>query len=554
MIKNIQKLFSYFSKNTRYIVLILLIISALVRIWNLAENPSGLTPDEAALGYNAYSILNTGKDEHGQEFPLVFKSFGDYKPGLYVYLDIPFVVFFGLNEITVRLPSTIAGIFSVFLIYLIGEKMFGKGVALSASAVAAFNPYLIYFGRGAWEANVALTFTLTGIYFFLKAVEKEKYLYISVAFFALTLLTYQGAKISTGIVALLLIIVHFNTVRKFKFRTLIISFLIGLLLAFPIIISLFNGQTQRLAIFSVFSYPRPESEKSFYEGTLFQLFHSDTLNYLRMIMSRWFNFYSGQFLFFVGDAAHPAHTPPYQGVLLLSDLFLLPWGFIMLFKSRHRASIIFLLLWFLLAPFSAAISRDQTNAVRSLNASVPLILITAMGLNALTTYIGQVRHKLLISIPFAMFYLFSLLYFLDAYFVHFPVHNAKFTYYGYKEAVNLVNNYKYSFERVVFEQSFAQPYIYFLFHSRYDPASWQVQSNLVESEYKGDVGYEEKLDNIFFERLDWSKLSSSTNTLIVASPNSIPPEVKRDNVNFEILETISYPGSTDNAFIILRTI
>ena len=81
----------------------------------LAKTP--LLWDEAALGYNAYSISQTLRDEYGQFMPLIFKSFGDYKPGLYVYLAVPFVTIFGLNEISVRLPSIILGALSPILLF-----------------------------------------------------------------------------------------------------------------------------------------------------------------------------------------------------------------------------------------------------------------------------------------------------------------------------------------------------------------------------------------------------------------------------------------------------
>src|SRR3989344_3677076 len=101
------------------ILLIILLIAAFLRLWKLGSIPPGLTADEASLGYNAYSIINSGRDFWGETFPIIFKSFGDYTPGLYVYLSIPFIAIFGLNEISVRLLSAISGILTVYLFYLI---------------------------------------------------------------------------------------------------------------------------------------------------------------------------------------------------------------------------------------------------------------------------------------------------------------------------------------------------------------------------------------------------------------------------------------------------
>src|SRR5258708_39046069 len=97
------------------IIFLILFVALALRTYKIDINPPGLTPDEASLGYNAYSILKTGRDEYGTILPVIFKSFGDYKPGLYVYLAVPAVATFGLNETAVRLPRVIAGVFTVYL-------------------------------------------------------------------------------------------------------------------------------------------------------------------------------------------------------------------------------------------------------------------------------------------------------------------------------------------------------------------------------------------------------------------------------------------------------
>src|SRR3990167_8570139 len=153
-----------------WILIAVLVVAALVRLWNLGINPPHLTPDEASLGYNAYSILKTGKDEFGKTLPIVFKSFGDFKPGFYVYLTVPSVAVFGLTEFATRFPSAFAGVLSVLLIFLIIKELFPerKYLPILGAFVSALNPWLVFFSRGAWEVNLSLTLTLIGIFFFLK--------------------------------------------------------------------------------------------------------------------------------------------------------------------------------------------------------------------------------------------------------------------------------------------------------------------------------------------------------------------------------------------------
>src|SRR5260221_9154250 len=99
-----------------YIFFLLLIVGLAftLRFYNVSDNPPALSWDEVSIGYNAYSILKTGKDEHGRFLPLdTFIAYGDYKPPLAIYLTVPFVAVFGLNELSVRLPSVLFGTMTV---------------------------------------------------------------------------------------------------------------------------------------------------------------------------------------------------------------------------------------------------------------------------------------------------------------------------------------------------------------------------------------------------------------------------------------------------------
>lgn len=542
-----------------WILVAVIVLAAVLRLWHLGSIPPGLTPDEAALGYNAYSILKTGKDEFGTKLPIIFKSFGDYKPGLYVYLDTQFIAIFGLNEVSTRLPSALAGILSVILIYLIVKSLFPSKdkLPLLAAFVAASNPWLIYFARGAWEANVSLTLTLAGIYFFLRSLEKSKFLLLSAVAFVLTLLTYQGAKLSTALVVLILLIVFWKGLWKIQKKFLAGSAILGIIISLPIILSLFRGQTQRLTIFSIFSYHRPiEAVQSLLNeggekiGSFnYYFFHSETINYFLAISGRWFNNFSGRFLFFEGDWANPVSTAPYQGVLLLTDLVLLPLGLFYVFKKRLDKGSVFIILWMVLAPFSAALSRDDITAVRDLNLAVPLIVIAAFGLSVFTEWLERRMTKRLVILIIFIFYFLPFAYFLDAYFVHVPSHNSNFWRYGYKQAVEFVIPLESKYKNIVFEQSFNQPYIYFLFFGPKDPAKYQSQEKLVNSQYIGDVGFEEKIDNINFQRIDWQALKKQAETLIIASPTSLPPDYTNDA---KLLKKIKYLNNRDIAFDIVE--
>src|SRR3972149_7127291 len=147
------------NKTTVQIVAVILLAAAL-RFFALGANPPSPYWEEAALGYDAYSILKTGKDFHGNSWPLVaFESFGDYKPSLYFYAAVPSIAVFGLNTFAVRFPSAFFGSLTVFLVFLLLKSMLPKklsAVAPLAALFLAISPWHILVSRVGFETNLGL--------------------------------------------------------------------------------------------------------------------------------------------------------------------------------------------------------------------------------------------------------------------------------------------------------------------------------------------------------------------------------------------------------------
>jgi len=133
--------------------------------------PAGLNRDEAALGYNAYSLLKTGKDEWGKSWPISIASFGDQKLPGYIYTLIPFVAVFGLETWVVRLPSLIAGLTVIVGMGLIASKLaklakYSQKFQLIGSWIVmiliAISPWNMHFSRVAYETHLAMAFFVAG--------------------------------------------------------------------------------------------------------------------------------------------------------------------------------------------------------------------------------------------------------------------------------------------------------------------------------------------------------------------------------------------------------
>jgi 4-amino-4-deoxy-L-arabinose transferase-like glycosyltransferase len=552
-------------------LLLILLVSIFLRFYRLSQNPPSLTPDEAALGYNAYSLLSFGTDEYGTRFPLIFKSFGDYKPGLYIYFTIPFVALFGLNEMSVRFASAVSGVLTTFLVYKIvfllvnmsshksKEELSGRAVLISllSSMSIAVSPWLVHFSRGAWEANLSLTLTLFGVYFFLLSLAKPSLLILSSIFFSSTVLAYQGAKLSTPIVIFVLLVVFWKKIRfaKFGLSNLIISTAAFILITYPVVVSVFNGNVGRLEVFSVFSYPRQQEYLSnFLEkagekfGDLnYYLFHTESLNFFRGIAGRWFNHFSGRFLFFEGDYQNFRHSLPNHGMLQIFDIILLPFGifYLIRFGAREDRLTKFIIFWLVLSPLPAVLSRDQVHAVRGLNMSIPLALLEAYGIYGLVSVVEKFKFRYFGFSAIFLLWIASFAYFVDSYFVHLPTHNAKYWYFGYKDVVKKVLSVCGDYDSILFKQSYDQPYIYFLFYgaSFANDCKTIFDKNNIRLVVDGpDVGLVESLGKIRFEEFSYPPPTTGGKDMIIGDPVSIPESFSRED--FNLIEEVKYPDGS----------
>lgn len=528
----------------------IILIGFILRFYRLGDFPKSLNWDETALGYNTYSILKTARDEYGQIFPLVFKSFGDWKPGFYVYLAVPSVALFGLSEMAVRLPSALFGALAIFVIYKLSSLLFNKSIGLSSSLILAFSPWHIAFSRSAWEANIALFLILLGVFLFLKSLKEGRYLAFSFLVFGLTFLTYQGAKVFTPLILVILFIIYYQVLKRLNKKILFLSLLLILIFGMFIFIGMFGQTGGRAKVMSVFSYPRSEKEiseitkqddkdeKSF----IFQAFHSESLHFARGITWRYFNHFSPRYLFFEGDWSNKRQGVPYNGVLYLMDIVLLLAGVYYLSNRKENRTKLLIFLWLFIAPIPAAITRDSISAVRSLNMVTPLIIILSLGFYQFTKLsqenINKNFGKFLMAV-FIIAYGTNVIYFLDQYFVHAPINNSPTSQYGYRELIGYINSLNKKYEKIIFTQKYGQPYIYWLFYNNYEPKLYQKQAKLTESSV-GDVGFVERIDNVEFREINLSIDRNSNNALLVGDEFSFPLNEINSNNSLKILKDFNF--------------
>lgn len=529
---------------TRRLLIFILILglSILLRTYHLSDRPLGFTWDEASIGFNAYSLLHTGHDEYGQLAPPVFKSFGDYKPGLYIYQTIPFVTVLGLSEFSTRLASVVSGVILVLLVYLLAfttkrtyfPRSFGSYFPEISALLIAVNPWAIQFSRGAWEANSALALTLLAVLLY----TRNKFS-LSLLFFGLTLWTYQGAKLMTPFLIFILFIVNKSRTR---WQQLVLPGFIFALIIIPILVNL-PSQSGRLKVYSVFNYQRQggtinailAQDHTQTKNLSFYLFHTEFLDQLRGIIQRYLNHFSPRFLFFDGNWSTYRETIPYSGYLLLPELVLILFGLYVVIKHPSPISKL-ILFWLVVAPIPSALSRDIVSGVRSLPLLVPLTFLSSLGL----TFIFR---RLVTNIILITLLGFFVVRFIDLYYIHAPFVTASDWLSPYKMAWQIIPQVEGQYDQVIFTQKLGQPYIFALFYLHANPRLIQNQTKLVESK-NGDVGQITQLGKYQFRNLYWPNDRYLKRTLFVGDANELPEGDLQTVPGLIRIAEISYPNGS----------
>jgi 4-amino-4-deoxy-L-arabinose transferase-like glycosyltransferase len=116
--------------------------------WGAPLNPPGFFIDESSVAYNAHTMSETGRDEHGAEWPLYFRAFGDYKNPTYVYLLAAVFRVTGPSIAAARYLSAALGVLAALALGLLGARVTGSRAAgLLTFLTALLTPWLFELSR-----------------------------------------------------------------------------------------------------------------------------------------------------------------------------------------------------------------------------------------------------------------------------------------------------------------------------------------------------------------------------------------------------------------------
>lgn len=533
------------SKNyLKLVFLLIVLLAGVLRFSFLGQNPPGLTNDEADIGYDAYSILKTGKDQWGELFPLsAFMGFGDYRPPVYTYLVVPSIALFGLNEFAVRFPSALIGLLTVILTFFLIKKLFNEKTALIVSFLLAISPWHIGMSRVGIESNVAVFLTVLAVYLFFLSFKNYKLLILSAIVIVLDLYAYYSMRMFVPVICLALFLLYKNNLPGAR-KIALLSLFLGSLLLMPIAKSFTEsggqgrlGQitfTKDVGLLNNINEKRGACQTKL-PGIVCKIVYNKPVTYFSTFLANYINHFSPNLLFLSGSSTSLSVMPP-RGFLYLFELPFLIIGIIYLAAKRTKENVFFL-TWVFIAPLADSLTSSGHYS-RMLALLPALQITTAVGFMLVYENIKKASFpltKILMSV-FIMLSLVSLGAFITDYSTYYPTFFSRSSHYGYKELFQYLKTNENNYSEIFISNKYydTKQYIFYLFFTKYDPARYQTaETKNAEREKDGWVRIS-RVDNYFFVNTIPGAKDLKKTSLIIGDPKEFPQKIRTQKVFYDL--------------------
>jgi len=450
-------------------LLTLFLLGLFLRFYKLGEIPKGLSWDEASIGYNAWLVSETGRDEWGEFLPIHFRAFGEWKLPGYIYFTIPWIKLFGLNHFSVRFLSALAGICFALAFAWLWRAWMNREIAVVAFFLAWFSFWSVFFSRVALEANLALCFFVLGLAFFFW----EKYFWAAISFL-LTIYTYNSFRVLTPLFFFFLVFWQKKRLGRRKISKLVFIFVLGLL---PLVRFLLKEPTA----LSRFNQVRITASSA------------------PIVIKNYLTHFSPSFLLLNGDP-NGRHFTGFGGQFSALEAIFFFLGVYLLFFRKAPIRLIpglekFLLFWLFLAPLPAALTKESPHALRG-------ILLLPAVLNFVVLGVELFRQKIKLNsafwqrLFFGLFLALSLQYifFYRDYFLVYPKRATVFWQEEYQPLFEKISQLKGG-KKIFISSQRIQPYIFYLFYTKTNIFQTNFEVASPDFWFKSRVA---KIDNLFF--------------------------------------------------------
>jgi len=527
-------------------LLAVLTIAFLLRFYSLNSVPPHPSLDEVSIGYNAYSILTTGRDEYGEFMPILLRAYDDFRPALYVYLVIPFIKLFGLTTFAVRIPSVILSVLSIIAFYYLVKELFSKAafkigeikidIALLSAFAIAISPWHVYISRLGHEVNLFLATFIFALYFFYRAVNGKKKLNLiySAIFFGISFSAYQSGKVFIPLILLVIFLLYFKKLLADK-KSLLLSIVIGFIIIFPTIITLFQPNAlirfRGTSIFNEKDYYLKKSAENIIEARENNNFFLELINnrrfiYLYLPTQALISHVDPNWLF--KNSGNEDFKVPDIGLLYLIELPILIAGLFFFISDRKldRKIKLFFGAWFLIALIPGSVTSGYPHAMRIFQVVPMLTILAGYSVYRIISFFD--RYKSLLLILFIVFSFANIYRFAYSYFYKFPFQNSDQFQFGVLQSFEKSKKIENRYDRIYVsnKDNLYQSYMFYLYATKFNPEKY-LKSGGTES---GGFAEEHQIGKYHFGDFD----DVSENSLVIANPSEFK--------NGRVIDTIKNAG------------
>lgn len=543
-------------KRVYWLLAAIVLFAAILRFYQLGNTPISMEWDEVALGYDAYSILKTGRDQFGQFLPNNFRSLDDWKPPLYVYSAIPSIALFGLTNFATRFPSALYGTVAILLtFYLVRELLYGRSekekntIALLSALFLALSPWHLQFSRASFETNISVTIVIAAIFTFIRGVRGNKNAFLVSAFlFGIALFSYHSTRVVTPLLLVSLFLIFRNRLPRKKF----LFYFLGIYAIFwifflPII---FNRDAQiRFMVTNDLRVSENQANSAleilkdlqlgpdaWFAGRIFYNRRLAIFNYnnVRTFLKNYTSHFSPEFLFEKGDA--PLHHAPGFGMMYFFDALFIILGLYYYLRVYQTRESLILPIWLLLSPIPAAVTWQAPHSVRAEIILPTLQIFCALGLYG---FLQKLRNEWDVLekagiFAFSILFLFGIGRYLHQYYFRTNIELSQNWLYGRKEAVEITEELKPMYDRVLVSMKVDMPYIFWLYYTKYPPEKYLMEGGTNSG---GFADERNRFDKYEFRNFEYNQLPKVQKILLVGTPKDFPPDA-------QVLKTIYYLDGT----------
>lgn len=484
-----------------------------VRLWGNTVFPPSLNWDEVSHGYNAYSLLKTGRDEWGVAMPSIFRAFGDYKLPVYVYLTVP-------TFQNPRLPSIVFGTLTIIISGLLAYELSKKTqVMLAMAFLVALEPWTWFFSRIALEANVSLTLILLGV---LLAIRRKNLVGL-IFFWGLAMWTYNSARVFVPVALALTYMTNRTQIGQIVKKNLFAIGAVLLVLFVPVAMQMLSSSgTARFKWTSLLDqgalnridelrgsspFGRTMSRMLYNKGTYFVVQSSISFA----------SYFSPKYWLEIGGSQYQ-YTVQGHGLIFWSDIIWFGVGLMVLLKNRRLGWV--MLAWFVLAIVPGSITRDAPHPLRSIYAIFPVLFVVALGVHKkiwpvfLLVTLGFFGQYLLVARDYSQNYSWSWQY-------------------GYEQTVHYLKAHDSEYDQILFTKRYGEPHEFLAYYLPIDPKTFQTTKMWdFHDDWYWINGFKKYTFVNDWEMIKTAKHIPGKKILVVCSPDNVVSGVIKDQVNF----------------------